>query len=182
MTVRKFLKVSTMLAACVCAAAAAMADSKPEIDAAVVTAMQRFYAQDRANRELAGKAAGILVFPRITKGGVGVAGEYGEGALMVGGHAVAYYSIGAASVGATVGVGQHTEVLLFMTREALDGFRKSHGWTVGADAQVAVVSKGVGAQYDSETLRKPILAFVYGQKGLIGDLSIEGSKISLKTS
>jgi len=182
MTWKHVLQITVSAVAMLLASGAARADSKAEIDVGVASAMSRFYAQDPANRELARKAAGVLVFPHITKGGVGIAGEYGEGALLVGGHPVAYYSIGAASVGATVGVGQRSEVLLFMTREALDGFRKSQGWTVGADAQVAVVSKGAGAQYDNETLRKPILAFVFGEKGLIGDLSIEGAKITMKAT
>ncbi len=179
---KNVLQVTAATVALLFAMVASRAETQAEINVGVSNAMSRFYAQDPANRELVGKAAGVLVFPHITKGGVGIAGEYGEGALLVGGHPVAYYSIGAASIGATVGVGQHSEVLLFMTREALDGFRKSHGWTVGTDAQVAVVSKGAGAQYDNATLRKPILAFLFGEKGLIGDLSIEGSKITMKSS
>ena len=182
MTGRQLLQISAAAVAMLFASVPSRAETKAEIDVAVSAAMSRFYAQDHANRELVSKAAGVLVFPHITKGGIGVAGEYGEGALRVGGHTVAYYSIGAASVGATVGVGQHSEVLLFMTQEALDGFRKSHGWTVGADAQVALVSKGAGAQYDNATLRRPILAFVFGEKGLIGDISIEGAKITMKAS
>ena len=179
---KQLLQVGATSAALIFVTGAARAETRAEIDAGVRDAMSRFYAQDHANRELVKKAAGVLVFPHVTKGGVGVAGEYGEGSLLVDGRPVAYYSIGAASVGATVGVGQHSEVLLFMTQQALDDFRKSHGWTVGADAQVALVSKGAGAQYDNETLRKPILAFVFGEKGLIGDLSIEGAKITMKSS
>jgi lipid-binding SYLF domain-containing protein len=45
------------------------------------------------------------------------------------------------------------------------------------DAQVALVSQGAGGAYDSETLKKPILGFVFDEKGLIGDLSLKGSKI-----
>lgn len=182
MNARQIVLVGLLSFGMLGAAAVSRAETKAEINAGVTEAMTRFYAQDPANRELANKAAGVLVFPRITKGGVGVAGEYGEGSLLVHGHPVAYYSIGSASVGATLGVGQHSEVLLFMTRASLDAFRRSHGWTVGADAQVAVVSKGAGAQYEAATLRKPILAFVFSEKGLIGDLSIEGSKISVKSS
>jgi len=182
MNVKHVVKVLALVFAILGSVAASRADTKAEIDDGVAAALNRFYAQDRQNHELADKAAGVLVFPRITKGGAGIAGEYGEGALLIGGHPVAYYSLGSASVGATLGIGQHSEVLLFMTRESLDAFRRSRGWTVGADAQVAVVSKGAGAQYEAATLRKPILAFVFSEKGLIGDLSIAGSKISAKTS
>jgi hypothetical protein len=45
------------------------------------------------------------------------------------------------------------------------------------------VSGDAGGQYDSATLNKPILGFTFGEKGLIGDLSFEGSKITkIKTT
>ena len=65
-----------------------------------------------------------------------------------------------------------------MTKEARDKFEHSKGWTIGADAGVAVASKGAGVEYDVETLRRPILSFVLGEKGLMGDLSLEGLKIT----
>ena len=158
--------------------ALALADTKMEINAGVDAALQQFYAQDHSHRDLVDKAAAVLVFPRITKGGAALAGAYGEGALLEHGHIVGYYKIASASLGATVGFAQRREIMLFMTDEARDRFVKNHGWAIGADAGVAVLSKGAGGQYDSQTLRKPVLAFVFGEKGLIGDVSLEGTKIS----
>jgi lipid-binding SYLF domain-containing protein len=91
---------------------------------------------------------------------------------------VGYYTINSASVGLTLGVAKRSEMLLFMTHESLDKFTKSNGWSIGADAGITVVSQGASGEYDSSTQQKPILAFVFGEKGLIGDLSLEGSKIS----
>jgi lipid-binding SYLF domain-containing protein len=91
---------------------------------------------------------------------------------------VAYYSVTSASVGLTLGLAKHKEVILFMNQEVLDKFMNSHGWSVGADTGVAVLSNGGGGDYDTQTLQKPILAFVFGEKGLIGDASLEGSKIN----
>ena len=45
----------------------------------------------------------MLVFPNVLKAGVGVGGEYGEGALLVGGKTGAYYNIAAASIGFQLG-------------------------------------------------------------------------------
>ena len=160
------------------AASASLAASKAEIDASVATALSRFNAINPSHRELERKAVGILIFPRVTKGGVGVAGEYGEGALRVDHQTVAYYSVSSASVGLTLGIAKHSEILMFMTQEALDKFRNSKGWSVGADTGVALVKVGAGGQYDNETLAKPILGFVFGEKGLIADLSLEGTKIN----
>jgi len=155
-----------------------LAATKAEIDERVHGTMQQFYQLNPAHRELVGRAKGVLVFPHITKGGVGVGGQFGEGALRIDGKNVAYYSIASASVGLTLGLAKHKEVILFMTQEALDKFTTSHGWTVGADTGVAVLSKGAGGDYDTQTLQRPILGFVFGEKGLIGDASLEGSKVT----
>ena len=160
------------------ASMASFADSKAEIDTRVGEALKQFYALHANNESLAGKAAGMLVFPRVTKGGVGVAGEYGEGVLRVKGRTVGYYSVTSASIGLTLGVAKRSEIIMFMTRESLDKFTNSKGWSIGADTGIAVVSKGAGGDYDSKTLQKPILGFVFGEKGLMADLSLEGSKIN----
>jgi len=81
-------------------------------------------------------------------------------------------------VGLTLGVARHSEIILFMTQDALDRFQASKGWSVGADTAVAVVSEGAGGQYDSAVTGKPILGFIFGEKGLLADVSLEGSKIT----
>jgi lipid-binding SYLF domain-containing protein len=113
----------------------------------------------------------------VTKGGIGVAGEYGEGVLRVQGHTVEYYSVASASFGLTLGVAKHREIIVFMTQDALDHFTKSDGWSAGGDSAIAVVPQGAGGQYGSATLGKPILDFIFSEKGLSGDLSLEGTKI-----
>ena len=160
------------------ASAASIAASKAEIDASVSTALKNWEAINPNHRELASKAAGMLVFPHVTKGGVGIAGEYGEGVLRVNDQTVSYYSVSSASVGLTLGVAKHSEIILFMTQAALDKFTNSKGWSIGADTGVALVKTGAGGKYDSDTMKKPILGFVFGEKGLIADISLEGSKIN----
>jgi len=160
------------------ASANAMAGTKAEIDASASRAIVHFDKIHSKHKELVHKAAGVLVFGKVTKGGAGVAGEYGEGVLRVDGATVGYYSIASASVGLTLGLGSHSEVILFMTSDSLEQFRKSDNWSAGVDTSFALVSKGSGGQYDSETLNKPILGFIFHEKGLIGDLSFEGSKIT----
>jgi lipid-binding SYLF domain-containing protein len=150
----------------------------PPIDSRVQGALEHFYAQGPANRELASKAAAVLVFPRVTKAGAGVGGEFGEGALEVHGKTIGYYKMTSASVGATLGVARRSEVFLFMTDEARERFLHSRDWTVGADTNVAIAHKGTGAEYQSGALHKPVLAFVFGEQGLIGDASLEGTKVT----
>jgi lipid-binding SYLF domain-containing protein len=149
-----------------------------DIDKAVVTSLSDFNALHASNPGLGKKAAGMLVFPHITKGGIGVAGEFGEGALQVNGKTVGYYSIAGASVGLTLGAAKRSEIIMFMTKDALDKFTNSDGWAIGADAGVTVVSTKVGGDYDALVKKTPILAFAFAEKGLIGDLSVDGSKIT----
>jgi lipid-binding SYLF domain-containing protein len=168
---------SAALAAAIPKVAFASSANTPELNSHVDATMERFYEQGANHRELARKAAAVLVFPRITKAGAGVGGEYGEGALEVNGVKVGYYKVTGASVGATIGAANRSEVILFMTDTARDQFLKSNGWTIGADAGVAVV-KGAGAELDTETMRRPVIAYVFGERGLIADVSLEGAKIT----
>jgi lipid-binding SYLF domain-containing protein len=178
MYTKNIIAATSLALAGLLASGATLADSKAEIDAHATKALNHFYSLGSMNKQLVEKASGVLIFAKVTKAGAGVAGEFGEGVLRVKGKTVDYYNASSASVGLTLGVGKHSELILFMTQDALDQFRKSDGWSAGADAAVAVAKKGAGGQYDSETLSKPVLGFVFGEKGLIGDLSLEGTKIT----
>ena len=156
----------------------ALALDTAALDSQVSATLDRFYALSDNNKYLAQNAAAVLVFPTITKAGVGVGGEHGDGALLENGKTVGYYSISGASIGLTLGVARHSNVILFNTPAARDKFVNSHDWSIGADTSVAVVKKGAGGTYDTETLKKPVLSFVFGEKGLMGDASLQGAKIS----
>lgn len=124
------------------------------------------------------KAKGLLVFPGVFKGAIGIGGEYGEGALRINGKTVDYYSTAAASIGFQLGGQKKTIIIAFMTGEALKNFRDSAGWKIGADASVAVIALGAGTQMSSAISNKPIVAFVFGEKGLMYDLSLNGAKVT----
>ena len=161
------------------ASAGSFGDTKAELDTSSAQTLKHYYTLNPANQKLAAKAVGVLIFSRVTKGGAGLAGEFGEGVLRVKGETVDYYSVGSASIGLTLGVGQHSEIIMFMTEESLNKFRASQGWSIGTDTAVALVSEGSGGQYDSKpVVGKPVLGFVFGEKGMLGDLSLEGSKVT----
>lgn len=155
---------------------AATAASKVEIDARVQGALTDLYQRSPAARELAGKASGMLVFPRVFKAGFGVGGEYGEGSLLVGGSPVQYYRVASASVGFQIGGQSRAQVMMFMTDEALRDFRSSNGWEAGVDGSIAVIEFGVGESLSTHSVTQPIIGFVFGNKGLMYNLSLEGTK------
>jgi len=154
------------------------AASREQIDAEVREALEEFREATSAGHELSQKAVGVLVFPSVIKAGMGIGGEYGEGALLVGGKTEAYYSLASASIGFQLGAQKRSQIVLFMTQEALDGFRKSEGWKAGVDGSVALATLGAGGAIDTETAKQPIIGFIFSGKGLMYNLSFEGSKIT----
>ena len=155
-----------------------LAASAAEIDAKVAQALKEFYKHTSAGEELAQKAAGVLVFPEVYKAGLGIGGEYGEGALRIAGNNVAYYNVAAASIGFQLGAQVKSEIILFMSQSALKKFRNSDGWEAGVDGSVAIATIGAGGEIDSNTVQQPIIGFIFSNKGLMYNLSIEGSKIT----
>ncbi len=159
-------------------ATAASAATKEEIDAEVKEAVSNFYKHTSAGEELSKKAAGMLVFPNVIKAGVGVGGEFGEGALVVGGKTVAYYNLASASIGFQLGAQSRSQIVLFMNDKVLGKFRNSQGWKAGVDGSVALATLGTGGAIDTETAKKPIIGFIFSGKGLMYNLTFEGSKIT----
>jgi lipid-binding SYLF domain-containing protein len=157
---------------------ASHAASAKEIDTSVNVALERFYKEVKGAKEFAQSAKGLLVFPRVIKAGFGIGGEYGEGALRIGCKTVDYYNTAAASIGFQLGAQAKTIIIAFMQKEALRKFRKSSGWEVGVDGSVALIKLGAGGSIDTTNIKDPIVAFVFSQKGLMYNLTLEGSKFT----
>jgi lipid-binding SYLF domain-containing protein len=156
----------------------ALAASREEIDANVQEAIGNFYKQTSAGKRLAQKAAGMLVFPEVIKAGIGIGGEYGEGALLIKGKTAAYYSTAAASIGFQLGAQVKSQIILFMNAKVLEDFRKSQGWKAGVDGSVALATLGAGGELSTDTIKQPIIGFIFSNKGLMYNLTFEGSKIT----
>ncbi len=161
---------------------AAEATPKPSeaatIDAAVDASLLDLYRAAPGAEGLVERAKGVLVFPSITKAGFIAGAQYGTGALRVGKQTEGYYRLAAGSVGFTAGVQNAAQAILFNTDESLRAFRESEGWTVGADASVALIKIGAGGTIDTRTANSPVQAIVYNTSGLMADASIQGQKIT----
>jgi lipid-binding SYLF domain-containing protein len=164
--------------ATVASVAPTQASSAGEIDAGVDATLREFSWRVGGARELLAKAAAVLVFPSVIKAGVGIGGEYGEGALLVRGQTVDYYNTVSASIGFQLGAQARSIIIVFMTHEAFVGFRRVHGWKVGVDGSVALITVGVGGSIDTSKVASPIVGFIFDGKGLMYNLTLEGSKIS----
>ena len=155
-----------------------IAKTAREIDASVDAAIERFYQQVKGAREFAKASKGMLVMPNVIKGAFIIGGEYGEGALRIGGNTVDYYNTISGSIGFQIGGESKDIILLFMTEEALKQFRASKGWEAGVDGNVALITIGAGERADTTTSKDPIVGFVFDAKGLMADISLKGAKFT----
>ncbi len=172
------LYLSIFLVAVITAPAFAIsAKSAGKIESSVNESLARFRKEVKGGGKLLGQANGVLIFPKVYKAGIGIGGEHGKGALRVGGQTVDYYSTSAASIGFQLGGQKKTVVIMFMTADSLRRFRNSSGWEVGVDGSVALVDIGAGGSIDTTNIKDPIIGFVFGQAGLMYNLTLEGSKI-----
>ena len=154
------------------------AASAIEIDTRVDASIELFKKEVLGGKEFLQKASGILVFPEVIKAGFGIGGEYGEGALRINGKTAAYYNTAAASFGFQMGAQLKTIVMVFLTDKALTHFRNSEGWEAGVDGSVALIELGAGKDVNTVNYDSPIAGFVIGNKGLMYNLTLEGSKMT----
>ncbi len=156
----------------------AVAKSAAEINIGVDATLQRFKKEVTGGTQFLDRAEAVLVFPSVIKAGLVVGGEYGEGAMRIAGKTVGYYSTAGASVGFQMGAQSKSVVLVFLSKQALRSFRNSDGWKVGVDGSVALIKWGVGEDINSVEINDPVVAFIFDNKGLMYNLTLEGSKFS----
>ncbi|HEY8122644.1 MAG TPA: lipid-binding SYLF domain-containing protein [Myxococcota bacterium] len=156
----------------------AAADTAAEINRDSTAALNDLYAKNPAAKTLAGKAKAILIFPSIVKGGFIVGGQTGTGALRKGGKTVGFYRSVAGSYGLQAGVQKFGYAMMFMDNASLAYLDKSDGWEVGVGPSLVIVDEGKAKSLTTTTAREGVYAFIFDQKGLMGGMGIQGSKIT----
>jgi len=156
----------------------ATAASAQELNIKSDATLKQFITEVSGGAEFLKKAKGVLVFPSVLKAGFGIGGEYGEGVLRIDGKTVEYYSTASASIGLQFGAQSKSIVIVFLEKKALDTFRRSDGWKAGVDGSVVVLKWGVGEDINSIEVNKPIVGFVFSNKGFMYNLTLEGSKFT----
>jgi lipid-binding SYLF domain-containing protein len=159
-------------------AAPAMAASAAEISRDANKALQGLYAKVPAAKAIGAKARAILVFPSITKAGLGIGGQYGDGALIKGGKVVGYYNTSGISSGLQAGAQQYGYAMFFMNEGALKSLDSTAGFEVGVGPTVVVMDEGKAKSTTTTTMKDDIYAFIFSQKGLMAGLGLQGNKIT----
>lgn len=176
---RLFFAVSAVtLAINIAASTVSLAASKATIDRDAKATLDRLYKENPGAKALGEQSVGVLVFPSIVKGGFIIAGQFGDGALRKNGKSVAYYRSLAASYGFQAGAQAFGYVLFFMDQDSLRYLDNSAGFELGTGPSLVVLDSGFGKNFSTTTLQKGIYAFIFDQKGLMGGVGIQGTKIT----
>jgi lipid-binding SYLF domain-containing protein len=178
MSLAKVIGAAAVVITCVTVASVAMAASASQIDRSATQSLNTLYKNTPGAKALADKAVGVLVFPSIVKGGFIIAGQFGDGALRKNGKTVAYYRSLAASYGFQAGAQAFGYVLFFMDDDSLRYLDNSAGFELGTGPSLVVLDTGFGKNFSTTTLQKGIYAFIFDQKGLMGGVGIQGTKIT----
>ena len=153
------------------------AEKAAELEAEAKATLASFLAETKGADAVLANAKGVLVCPKIRKGGFGIGVEGGKCVLTSGSPEPLYYGLVALKGGFIVGVESHSMILALNTDTALAKFTKDkREWEIGVDASVAVAKIGVGGDLDTTNLKKDIVSFIVGSKGLIADATWEGSR------
>jgi lipid-binding SYLF domain-containing protein len=155
-----------------------LAASASQIDRSATQSLTTLYKNTPGAKALADKAVAVLVFPSIVKGGFIIAGQFGDGALRKNGKTVAYYRSLAASYGFQAGIQAYGYVLFFMDAASVQYLDNTGGFELGTGPSLVVLDAGFGKNISTTTLQKGIYAFIFDQKGLMGGVGIQGSKIT----
>lgn len=152
-----------------------------EIDTAVASALMKFRKEVKGADEYLKEAKGVLVIPDVKKVGFVVAAQWGTGSLQVDGRTVGYYRMDAGSAGFQAGYQKANFVFIFFTEKAINQFRESDGWTVGAETGLTVVEGVAGVSADTLKNQDAVAGFAFGKEGLMAGWSAKGTKFTSAT-
>jgi lipid-binding SYLF domain-containing protein len=160
------------------AISSAQADPRMQLTADGDRALHKLEATEPRSRFFAEHAKAVLVFPSVLKAGFVFGGETGNGVLLVHGKPAGFYNLTGGSWGIQFGGQDFAYALFFMTDSALDYLKKSDGFVAGTGPSIVVINKGAGAEANSTTVTQDVYAFPFSEKGLMADLTLQGTKIT----
>jgi lipid-binding SYLF domain-containing protein len=163
---------------CLLASGAAIAADRATLERDARAALSKLTSTVPAAKSLSGTATAVLVFPKITKAGLGIGGQYGDGVLFQKGKVAGYFNTSGASYGLQAGAQQYGYAMFMMNDKAVGALGANEGFEVGVGPSVVVVDEGKAKTMTTTTAKDDIYAFIFGQKGLMAGLGVQGNKIT----
>ena len=142
-------------------------------------ALTSLYAQNHSARALGERARAVLVFPNVTRAGIMLGGQAGNGALLRrDGSVSGFYQTTSASWGMQAGVQRFGYALFLMDEAAVRNINRAGGWELGGSPSLVVVDRGMAGNLSTTTINSGTYAFFFDQRGLMAGLGLQGSKIT----
>lgn len=151
-------------------------DSQARILADAKKAKSSFLRADPSMENLFRHAAGYAIFPNIGKGGVGVGGAAGKGAVYVKGTPVGSAQMVQVTVGAQAGGQAYREIIFFENQDAVDRFMQNK---IEFSGQVSAIAVKSGASANAN-YRNSVVVFSQEKSGLMLEASLGGQKFTYK--
>ena len=142
----------------------ALAASPEGLESDAQAALKSLYGSTPTAKTLGDAAKGIMVFPNIVKAGFIFGAQYGEGELL--------------KRDQMAGIQGFAYAMFFMTDSALNYLENSAGFELGVGPNIVVVDAGMAKTITTTTGRDDVYAFIFGQKGLMAGIGLQGSKIT----
>jgi lipid-binding SYLF domain-containing protein len=148
------------------------------LDKDASAALNTLYKSTPAAKALGAKAKAVLVFPDIKKAAVLIGGQTGQGAMFVDGKVVGHYRADGVLAGLELGAQSFAYVMFFMSDKALQNLHASKGFELGTDPNIVIVDAGAAKNISTTTAQADVYSYIFGQKGIMGGISVEGLKIT----
>lgn len=163
-------------------ATAAKAESSVQLNQDSIQALQLLCKTNPTAADLYHRSRAVLIFPNIVKAGLVFGGAYGEGEMLQGSKVDSYYNTVTGSWGLQAGAQSYGYIVFLMSGSAVKYIHDTQGWEIGTGPTVVVVDQGIAKNLSTSTLKDDAYAFIFNQQGLMAGISIEGTKISRKSS
>ena len=141
-------------------------------------ALESLYGSSPGAKALGAKAKAVLVFPDIHKAALFVGAQSGDGVMFRNGKVAGQYRVDGLLAGIEAGAQSYAYALFFMSDAAVETMRNAKGWEIGADPNIVVVDAGAGKDISTTSLQGDVYSYVFGQKGLMGGIALQGLKIT----
>jgi lipid-binding SYLF domain-containing protein len=175
-TVSKLLLTATIVSSLL--PVTAWAADRAALEREARAALQKLTNTVPAAKSLSSSATAVLVFPKVTKAGLGIGGQYGDGVLFRQGKVAGYYNTSGASYGLQAGAQQFGYAMFLMNDKAVSALGANEGFEVGVGPSIVVMDEGKAKTLTTTTAKDDIYAFIFGQKGLMAGLGLQGNKIT----
>lgn len=138
--------------------------------------IQLFTKDDPGLEKFFKQSHGYAVFPRVTKGAIGVGGAHGKGQVFEKGKLIGTATLSQATIGFQLGGQVYAEVIFFEDAKAMTGFKESK---FALSAQASAVAAAAGVSKDAK-YQLGVAIFTTTRGGLMYEASVGGQKFKFK--